>query len=400
MDSFLTSFIFHMSISSIHSYWPTASNYGHNGPVQGGQYNPNYYAMNGQAPNYPVQNNQRICLCGSPDTCRMYNGIPYGRCVTNGLYGSCCQSPSALAYQRPSFKEQFSFVPRAAGTESVTMSSSSNSIETSTKHSKVVLGLLCGRQKRGYRRRGHEARVVGGQQALSEAHWPWMAVLFEVSSSKEKQKCGAVLISELYAVTAAHCLKNLKASQIKLLIGSDDVMNRDSAVKRHLKGVSSFRIHERYTPGAEVNDIALIKLSEPVEFAANILPICLPQGLGDLVNLTATVSGWGRVSENGPKSQHLQYTNMTIISNQRCVEEFEKGDRKEIIGSESLCTYQGNGNETDACYGDSGGPLVVKDGDQYALVGIVSWSYGCARPHMPAVFTNVTTYVDWIRKYI
>lgn len=46
--------------------------------------------------------------------------------------------------------------------------------------------------------------------------------------------------------------------------------------------------------------------------------------------------------------------------------------------------------------GDSGGPLTV-DGVQ---VGIVSWSKKpCGSAPYPGVFTQVSFYRDWIRKY-
>jgi secreted trypsin-like serine protease len=56
---------------------------------------------------------------------------------------------------------------------------------------------------------------------------------------------------------------------------------------------------------------------------------------------------------------------------------------------------------TGDCQGDSGGPLVIADGDGPAMdptiqVGIVSWAGGCADPDYPAVYTRVSSYIDWI----
>nr|XP_023399845.1 kallikrein-1-like [Loxodonta africana] len=51
----------------------------------------------------------------------------------------------------------------------------------------------------------------------------------------------------------------------------------------------------------------------------------------------------------------------------------------------------------DTCVGDSGGPLVCNG----TLQGITSWGYDpCATPNMPAVFTKVISYKDWIQETI
>lgn len=48
------------------------------------------------------------------------------------------------------------------------------------------------------------------------------------------------------------------------------------------------------------------------------------------------------------------------------------------------------------CNGDSGSPAVV-DG---RLAGIVSSGYRCDTIDIPAIFTKVSKYVNWISKYV
>lgn len=52
--------------------------------------------------------------------------------------------------------------------------------------------------------------------------------------------------------------------------------------------------------------------------------------------------------------------------------------------------------------GDSGGPLVYKPlkSDQWILIGVTSYGYGCGRYFYPGVYTKVSTYLNWIKKMI
>lgn len=46
--------------------------------------------------------------------------------------------------------------------------------------------------------------------------------------------------------------------------------------------------------------------------------------------------------------------------------------------------------------GDSGGPLVCEFNDTWVQVGIVSWGIACGRSELPIVYTEVSSYKDWI----
>ena len=52
--------------------------------------------------------------------------------------------------------------------------------------------------------------------------------------------------------------------------------------------------------------------------------------------------------------------------------------------------------------GDSGGPLMVRNSDQnYSLAGVTSFGVGdCGESGHPAVYTAVSSYIDWINKTI
>lgn len=81
-----------------------------------------------------------------------------------------------------------------------------------------------------------------------------------------------------------------------------------------------------------------------------------------------------------------------------CTDAFIKfaGSSEPFSGDSNICTGPLSGGHS-ACNGDSGGPL-AQDG---TLVGIVSWGYvPCASVGAPAVFTEVSHFVDWLDQNI
>ena len=51
--------------------------------------------------------------------------------------------------------------------------------------------------------------------------------------------------------------------------------------------------HENYTPSPDNNDIALLKLTEPIRWNPHTVPICLPTVDAE-VGRTCYITGWGK----------------------------------------------------------------------------------------------------------
>ena len=50
-------------------------------------------------------------------------------------------------------------------------------------------------------------------------------------------------------------------------------------------------------------DLALLRFKEPVKFAENLIPICLPDDENeDFAGQTGWVTGWGQIHEKGKES--------------------------------------------------------------------------------------------------
>lgn len=73
------------------------------------------------------------------------------------------------------------------------------------------------------------------------------------------------------------------------------------------------------------------------------------------------------------------------------------------LKQQQLCSGVKTGGKG-PCLGDSGGPLLwsMKTApNKWYQIGIVSWCFEpCGNPHYPAVYTKVSSYIDWINSKI
>jgi hypothetical protein len=237
--------------------------------------------------------------------------------------------------------------------------------------------------------RSSDTKITGGTTApISD--FPWQVYVIAGDF-----RCGGSIIDNNWILTAAHCTKNsfgnpIPAASMSVKVGANNPRN---AIEGQLYNVSEVIVHEGYDAGTHENDIALLKLQQPVNYP-NASPIKLVTSEDVAYGATdpgvmSWVTGWGLTHVNPntfPSS--LQKVQLPIVTNAQASVVW-----KSIPVTDLMAGYL-NGNK-DACNGDSGGPLAVPVVDEYKIAGIVSW--GSSNCNTYGGYTRVSLFENWIR---
>lgn len=239
-------------------------------------------------------------------------------------------------------------------------------------------------------------KIVGGRNA-SAGEYPHMAALGYGIIPDIKWLCGGSLISDRYVLTAAHCRASDQYGEVKYVrLGFID-MGKEQGI---IFDVNKFIISEQYSSPSIYNDIAIIELNRPVSFDGYIKPACLyTDYFKNLPQESVTATGWGLTSFGGSASRILQTVDLKIYRN--CSDYYGVNRRKynEGIIESQLCA--GSEEERDTCTGDSGGPLQVLDFRRklHVVLGVTSTGGICGSSR-PAIYTRVSSHIDWIERIV
>ncbi|XP_067883111.1 complement C1r-A subcomponent-like [Heterodontus francisci] len=249
-------------------------------------------------------------------------------------------------------------------------------------------------------------RIFGGSPA-PQGSFPWQVYLRSESGGRS----GGILIDHQWVLTAAHIFYPKGSAEptkedlarYQVYMGNNSL---EELVRSPSLPIEQVFLHEAYSGESPqyYNDIALIKLAQPVRLCQGVAPICLPTA-GDAALYKATllgyVAGWG-VTQANTLLNELQYVGLPVAEQATCSRAMRRAQagakqpHLQLTGG-MFCAGSGLGSK-DACQGDSGGAFSVHPvgEDVWYATGIVSWGLGCGKRGTYGVYTRVSEYRDWI----
>ncbi|XP_050087131.1 transmembrane protease serine 9-like isoform X2 [Anopheles aquasalis] len=242
-------------------------------------------------------------------------------------------------------------------------------------------------------------------------NYPWIAMV-EYANGRARETrtlCHAVLISEWYLLTTAHCVAG-PSDKHKLLgvrLGDYDLSTTTDCVELEgqrrcapplqIVAVDKIIVHEQYNTPNYANDIALLKLRDRAKITQdNIKPVCLPvtKKLRETQPNVYVLTGWSK------GSPLLRRSAPTHQNRDKCRQQYLEQKITVALDGGQICAFQKSEVGAPCNFSASAAPLQVvqniEGSDRYVLQGLLSFGSSRCTSDLPEVYTNVNAYVDWI----
>ncbi|XP_044737926.1 plasma kallikrein-like [Chrysoperla carnea] len=218
--------------------------------------------------------------------------------------------------------------------------------------------------------------------------WPYaVSIQYSPDGSKYDHVCTGSIIKTKYILTSASCFDKL-SNDGKVAVNVGVKEHHDE--KGQFINVQNVLLHPSYNKEDPLKkfDIALLELTDPIEFMRTVQAIKLPEKvlppneIGELV-------GWNGLTSKTQKTvtDKIYIASVKITSRNDCRKTYPD------LTDDQFCI--GGVNTLEApCKGTPGIPYGQATEDGWTIAGLASiWPETCDRP---ALFTTVSSYLDFI----
>ncbi|XP_068109019.1 hepatocyte growth factor-like protein isoform X2 [Hyperolius riggenbachi] len=227
-----------------------------------------------------------------------------------------------------------------------------------------------------------KGRIVGGLPGNS----PWTVRLHDRSG---KHFCGGSLVKENWIISIRPCFTSCDADLTGYYAMVGALFNKPAPDDPDVQSVAISNM----MCGPKDSQLVMLKLERPVTLNSRAALICLPPERYIVPPDTrCEIAGFGDTLGTGYDNV-LKVLHFNVMSNEEC----NKVNTKLQVKDYEICTSP-LPLQVGACEGDYGGPLACETHDCWVLEGVIIPGRGCGNANVPAVFTRLSVYVDWINK--
>ncbi|XP_046389304.1 transmembrane protease serine 9-like [Ischnura elegans] len=227
---------------------------------------------------------------------------------------------------------------------------------------------------------------IEGGELVTGREFPWMASV----RLSGYHFCDAVIIKPDTILGVASCMYyNWDLYTVK--VGTNSL---DTGGTVHT--ISEVTMHEAYNvSNSWINDIMLLKVSPQIEISDIVSAAVLPnKGQVTPVGTPGVIAGWGALKYYDLPANDLHKISVEVYDHKKCEEAYAPIPKK-VIHSTQICAASKE-DRKGPTNGDAGAPLMV-DG---VVVALASWERHANSLGYPAVFTELSHYIDWINDHM
>lgn len=141
----------------------------------------------------------------------------------------------------------------------------------------------------------------------------------------------------------------------------------------------------------------MIRLASPLTFGSGVQAVNFDRvhrSNANFVGQQGTVAGWGRTLESDAGTDHLNWANVRIITDESCRIAFTA-----LLSPTDICTQGWDIVSQGPCSEDAGSPLTITETDgTINQLGIVSFFMSPCDRGFPSGYVRISPYISWIEQ--